>query len=305
MSEHAYTRLISGGDIRDDMASYYATPSPTSDLSRHAGVLPPLSGTAQEASQWARNVLLPVRESVRLGVPLTEDRWDDFRTRSAARVVDRVLMRNSAPVPTVREPAERMIANCYHFALLACSFLRCAGVPARLRYGFVPYLEPGYYEDHCICEVLLGGRWRRLDPDYGFGVDDDDPKTFLGGDETWRLCRSGDLDPETVGGVDLLGNGEQRGLWYVRNNLVRDYAALCKVELHPWDWWGLMIAQDAERPAGLIDEIAVLMADEDAWAQRVKRFEADPLLRPDGRVTVFGDVGNHHEFGEASLPVVW
>jgi transglutaminase-like putative cysteine protease len=304
MNEHGAARRAALS-IGDDIARYYAAPSPTSDLSRHAGLLQLLSGTPQEASRWARNAVLPVREAVRLGLPLTEDRWDDFRTRSVARIVDRVLTRNSAPLSTAREPAERMVANCYHFALLTCAFLRFTQVPARLRYGFVPYLEPGYYEDHCICEVLLGGRWRRLDPDYGFGVDDDDPKTFLGGGEAWRLCRSGDLDPETFGGVDLLGDGEQRGWWYIRNNLVRDYAALCKVELHPWDWWGLMTAQDADRPAGLIDEIAELMADEDAWAQRAARFEADPLLRPGAKVSVFGDVGSHREVGEDSLPAVW
>jgi transglutaminase-like putative cysteine protease len=289
----------------DEMARYYATPSPTSDLSRHASLLPPSSCEPREASDRARNAVLPLREAVRLRLPLTEDRWEDFTTRSAARIVDRVLARNSAPLSAPREPAMRMFANCYHFALLTCAFLRAAGVPARLRYGFVPYLEPGYYEDHCICEVLLGGRWRRMDPDYGFGIDDDDPKTFIGGGEAWRLCRSGDLDPETVGGVDLLGGDEQRGMWYVRNNLVRDYAALCKVELHPWDWWGLMTAQDAERPNALIDEIAALMADEAAWAQRAERFENDPLLRPGASVVVFGEVGSHHESGEAPLPAVW
>lgn len=303
-SEHARAR---GGapPPGGEMARYYAAPSPTSDLSRHAGLLPPPPATPDEACQQARNAVLPLREAVRLGLPFTDDRWDDFRTRSAARIVDRVLARERAPLSAAREPALRMFANCYHFALLTCAFLRARGVPARLRYGFVPYLEPGYYEDHCLCEVLMGGRWRRLDPDYGFGIDDDDPKTFIGGGEAWRLCRSGDLDPETVGGVDLLGGDEQRGIWYVRNNLVRDYAALCKVELHPWDWWGLMIAQDADRPDELIDEIAALMADDSAWAQRAERFDVDPLLRPGASVVVFGEVGSHHEAGETPLPAVW
>jgi transglutaminase-like putative cysteine protease len=304
MTEYAGARR-SALSVGDDIARYYATPSPTSDLSRHAGVLRLLPGTPQEASRWARNAVLPLREMLRMRLPLTEDRWDDFRTRSAARIIDRVLMRNGAPLSAAREPAERMMANCYHFALLACAFLRFTHVPARLRYGFVPYLEPGYYEDHCLCEVLLGGRWRRLDPDYGFGVDDDDPKTFVGGGEAWRLCRSGELDPETVGGVDLIADSEQRGWWYIRNNLLRDYAALCKMELHPWDWWGLMIAQDAERPPEFLDEIAALMAGDRAWAQRTERFLTDPMLRPGPKVAVFGEVGDVHEVGEAELPDVW
>lgn len=40
------------------------------------------------------------------------------------------------------------------------------------------------------------------------------------------------------------------GLGFVRGDLVRDIAALNKVELLPWDCWGLIEARDEELSAG-------------------------------------------------------
>ena len=30
------------------------------------------------------------------------------------------------------------------------------------------------------------------------------------------------------------------GMWFIFGNLVRDLLSLNKIELLPWDWWGLM-----------------------------------------------------------------
>jgi transglutaminase-like putative cysteine protease len=292
--------------VGNDQARYYAAPSVTSDLSRQAAALRLLPGTPAEAGRWARNAVLHVQDVARAGLAMDADRIEDFRTRSASAIVERVLTRDGAPLSARREPVARMTGGCYHFSLLACAFLRHTGVPARLRYGFAPYLKPGMYEDHCIVEVLLGGRWRRFDPRYALEVDDDDPKTFLGGADAWRMCRSGGVDPDLFGTDDMLSDAQARGIWYVRNNLVRDFASLCKVELHPWDWWGLMTAQEDERPDSLIDELAALMLDDGAWADRAARFEIDPLLRPGAKVAVFGELGDvFREAGEVVLPWNW
>ncbi len=302
-------QAASGRDVfavDDGQARYYAAPSVTSDLSRYAAALRLLPGTPVQAGRWARNAALHVQDVARAGLPLDADRIEDFRARSAAGIMERVMRRDGAPLSVPREPGARMVAGCYHFSLLACAFLRHTGVPARLRYGFAPYLKPGMYEDHCICEVLLGGRWRRFDPRYALEVDDDDPKTFIGGADAWRMCRSGEVDPDLFGTDDMLSDAQTRGLWYVRNNVVRDFAALCKVEMHPWDWWGLMTAQEEERPEGLIDEMAALMLDGGAWAERAARFENDPLLKPGQRVAVFGELGDVlKEAGEIVLPWQW
>lgn len=285
---------------------YYASPSPTSDLSRHAGALRMFRGTPEEAGRWARNTVLHVMEAERNGVDLTTDRFSEFTTRSAAQIVDRTLSYSDAPLSVAREPDQKMIGNCYHVTLIACALLRHVGIPARLRYGFAPYLMPGKNEDHCICEILLGGRWRAFDPRYALEIDDEDPPTFIAAADAWLRCRAGEADPELFGTYELLEEGvEYRGWHYLRNNLMRDYAALCKVELHPWDWWGLMTMTDEDRPPELMDELAQMMLDDRQWAERGKRFEADPLVGPSGAVMTMGALAGHIEHRKVPLLAIW
>jgi hypothetical protein len=55
------------------------------------------------------------------------------------------------------------------------------------------------------------------------------------------------------------------GLWFVRGNLVRDLAALNKMELLPWDGWGLIEREDdhlAGEELQILDEVAALTAEQ-------------------------------------------
>ena len=287
------------------MARYYASPSATSGLSRHAGALRMFRGTADDAGRWARNAVLHYKQAARMNVKVTDELFGDFITRSAAQTIDRVLARNHAPLSVPREPHERMLGNCYHQTLLACAFLRHVRVPARLRFGFAPYLMPPKYEDHCLCEVLLGGRWCAFDPSHSLDIGDEDVATFIPAGDAWLRCRTGQADPGEFGSYGMFGGGEERGWNYLRNNLLRDYAALCKVELHPWDWWGLMLRGDQGAPPEMLDELARLALDDDRWAERNTRFETDPLIGPHGTVLMSGELAGHTECRDAPLPATW
>jgi hypothetical protein len=60
------------------------------------------------------------------------------------------------------------------------------------------------------------------------------PRRFVTGGEAWLLCRQQGIDP------DLFGIFEYKGWDFVRGNLLRDLLALNKLELLPWDFWGLL-----------------------------------------------------------------
>ncbi len=237
--------------------------------------------TAEDAGRTARNAILHVAGAHRYRSKLSEDRFAGLDVRSAARIVDHVLGLRDEPLTVKRQPLERMIGNCYHIALFTCALLRSAGVAARARVGFASYLERSKWTDHWICEVRDEGGWRRFDPDGAISFGSASAQRFLSAGEAWTTCRSGDAEPE------LFGIDDSRGWWMIRNNVVRDFAALCKVELLPWDWWGLMVGQDADRPDELIDELSAMCADDAAWTERCRRFADDPLLNPGGRVFVF------------------
>jgi hypothetical protein len=70
------------------------------------------------------------------------------------------------------------------------------------------------------------------------------------------------------------------GAWFVRNNVVRDLAALNGVEALPWDQWGPMDRESAlgEGPADeLVDEVAAVTAAA-SWPRLRRLYESDERL---------------------------
>ena len=275
-------------------AGFYSTASATSDLSRHSDVVEGFGSSAVDAARTACNVVIHVAAVERMRLKLPQQRWEGLDVRSAARIVDHVRALKDTRLVAKREPADRMIGNCHHITLLTCALLRHIGIPARARVGFASYLEEGKYVDHWVCETLDRDGWHRFDPDGLIDLVASSARRFLTGGEAWLACRAGDADPE-IFGIDDAG-----GWWFIRNNVVRDFAALCKVELLPWDWWGLMVGQESDRPDDLIDDLSTMCADDSCWMERNERFGVDSLLNPNGRVFVFRGGAN-----EVDLPEMW
>jgi hypothetical protein len=81
---------------------------------------------------------------------------------------------------------------------------------------------------------------------------------FLVAADAWTQCRAGNADPGKFG----IGFVHMHGLWYIAENLVRDLAALNKIEPLPWDVWG---AQPKH--------VSVLAKVFNALKQQAERFE--------------------------------
>ena len=78
---------------------------------------------------------------------------------------------------------------------------------------------------------------------------------FLAGGKAWQMYRSHKCDPDTFGISNL------HGAWFIRGNLVRDLASLNKLELLPWDAWGLMEKREesiSDSDLSLLDNVAAL-----------------------------------------------
>ena len=65
---------------------------------------------------------------------------------------------------------------------------------------------------------------------------------FLTGGQAWQMCRSGGANPDDFGIFDM------RGPWFMQGDLVRDFLALNKVEILPWDPWGRMSRSEGGNP---------------------------------------------------------
>ncbi len=92
---------------------------------------------------------------------------------------------------------------------------------------------------------------------------------------------------------DHFGIFDMHGLWFVRGNLVRDVAALNRVELLPWDCWGLINGEDAALTAddwALLDRLAALTRGDVAEFEAVRDlYEREPRLRVGNEIRSYVD----------------
>ncbi len=230
-------------------------------------------------------VLQPM-DAEKLGLP--PGRLAENQMRPAAKIVAVLMALGRTPLSLPREADQRVVGTCRHFAVLSCALLRYRGIPARARCGFATYFEPGKGLDHWVTEYWdqHGPRWVRIDSEIlGQQVlshpEDLQPGEFLSGGEAWNAYRDGRIDAGSFGvyGTDNWGAGEIRG------NLVKDLAALNKVEMLPWDVWGRM-KQAYRDEAGadydeLLDEVAAACAADDPVAL-TELYARDELCVPAG-----------------------
>lgn len=224
-------------------------------------------------------------------VTITDDRRDSVHIRPIERILDRLRAEDDSPLATVRKPQQRLPGNCRHFTVLAVAIMRSQGIAARARCGFGDYFGSGWFEDHWVCEYwdATGERWTLVDaqiddvqqaifrPD--FNLLDVPRDRFLVAGTAWQRCRSGLTDPAKFG-LSLLNEG---GLWWVAANLVRDVAALCNMEMLPWDVWGAMPAPtdrfDEDRLA-YFDRLAALTVNPDLnLSDLTEWYERDDRIR--------------------------
>lgn len=222
-------------------------------------------------------------------------RVDEQNLRSAAEVLERAFEISAEPVTATREPADRVVGICWHFAVLYAALLRAQGSAVRVRCGFAGYFDATKWYDHWITERWDGEHWIRDDPqidavqaealDLGFDPHDQQPGQFLSGGEAWLAARAGEVDAERFGVHDMWGMG------FVAGNVVKDFACLNKVELLPWDSWGMI--RDPYRPPpkthlAVLDEIAELAAGDDL-AEIRSRFERDDRVRVPQQIISYTD----------------
>ncbi|WP_405160908.1 transglutaminase domain-containing protein [Nocardia sp. NBC_01499] len=219
----------------------------------------------------APGLVIQPGDARRLGLPA--DRLSENQIRPVGGLVEAILALNPAPLSVGREPEQRVIGTCRHFAVISCALLRYRGIAARVRCGFATYFQRGQGLDHWITEYWHAdeGRWVRIDSEILGQSTLECPEDlrageFLSGGEAWIAFREGRIDADSFGvyGTENWGPAEIRG------NAVKDLAALNKVEMLPWDVWGRMEAayngQTGADYDELLDTVATTTAGDDLAA---------------------------------------
>jgi len=263
---------------------YYAQAGPITHPRQHAARLAELPQDVAGLCRAVQGIVLHRAWAPSYGVDLPPERFGDAQARTVPAVLDRVLELDGRSLTLARPRSDRFMGTCRDFALLLCSALRQRGVPARARCGFATYFEADRYVDHWVVEHWRAAekRWIWTDPQLdAFQLEatkaDFDPLDLPAGrfwtaGRAWQACRLEGADARQFGIFDMWG------LWFVRGNVARDVAALNKVELLPWDGWGMLealgndewpddvvdwldrAAAAAERPDAALDELHALYA---------------------------------------------
>ena len=266
-----------------DPLVYYTLPGVMTSAGEHAGMLKGLPDDIAGLCRVVQQNLLHVHWAKRYGVTLTPEDEQEVQLRRASSMLARIAMQDDRMLTVPRPVEKRLVGNCRDFSVMLCALLRHQGIPARPRCGFGTYFTPDWYEDHWICEVWNDdeARWMMVDAQLdalqiealGITFDPCDlPEgSFIPAGKGWQMCRTGVADPVRFGIFDI------HGLWFVRGNVVRDFASLNRMELLPWDSWGLCDCEPDADDLALLDRVAALtLAGNEAFDDVRALYEAEP-----------------------------
>lgn len=218
--------------------SFYASQGTYSDPGRYLGMLKRVGDGPVEIARWINSFMQHPRGPEAKEREFLPEQVRDLELRSVEQHLSTASERN---LIDNRHGQPKVGGLCRDFALIAVSKFRSSDVPARLRVGFADYLVPGYWEDHWLCEWHDGQKWRRLDVEFApvegiyFDAFDVPSERFITASEAWSRTRN---EPQAASqfGVSSL---DLAGAWFIAGSVFREIAALRKLELKPWDYWGL------------------------------------------------------------------
>jgi hypothetical protein len=274
--------------MANDTFAFYASHSPMTDPGEANALIEPLPNDVPRLSRIIQGLAIydvVARDFYAFDPP--RDRLGEIHLRPIADRLARVMELDDRALHNARDPDRRTLQRCNSFALLLVAMLRAKGAPARSRCGFAAYFNPPNFEDHWVCEYwdARESRWRLADPQIDdvwrarlnirFDTLDLPDGQFLTASEAWRRCRSGEAHEGRFG----ISFANFRGLWFVAGSLVRDMAALNKMEMAPWDVWGAQPGPDEKFDLAFFDELAALTRDPDHTFPGLKRrYEEDDRL---------------------------
>lgn len=253
----------------DTELNYYAQPGPMTDPGRHAELYKDLPTQISELVKTVQGLALHVFWAERYGLKLTPERQAEVNIRPVEEKLTRLLELDPRPVCEPRPLDKKLVCNCRDFSILLASFLRYQGIPARARSGFGVYFLPDHFEDHWVTDYwdAAKGRWVMVDAQIDdlqrqmlridFDTLDLPAGKFIVAGEAWRMIRQQGYDPEKFGIFDY------HGVDFVRGNVFREVLAFNKIEVLPWDVWGLLetpFSDSTDAARELFDRAADLSA---------------------------------------------
>jgi hypothetical protein len=276
--------------LTNNILDFYSSQGLVSDPKEYAAMLNDLPGDIEGLCKSIQGLLIHIFWMDRYGAQVPKERKEaEVNLRAFSRQLVRISELDNRPLSIPRPMETRLVGNCRDFTLFLTAILRHNGIPARARCGFGIYFMPGHFEDHWVGEYWDKDsmRWIMVDAQLDdfqqkqlgiqFNPLDMTPGMFVTGGQAWKKCREGKSDPQQYGIFDM------RGLDFIAGDLVRDFLALNKIEILPWDNWQLIKNEKDFTPdhLELLDRMANLTENPDDNFEEIRRlFETNELIRP-------------------------
>jgi len=157
---------------------------------------------------------------------IPKERWNEsLKYPTVKSALKGLIFYDSRGLVKDREPEDRLMLICRDNATLLASILKYRGIPARVRYGYAPYLIPGFHAGHVIVEVWNEDekRWMLVDPSadmIDFSYDN-----FEFSNEVWLKLQKKEIDPKLYGVP-----GIATGLLPIAAKLINDMASVLGTE---------------------------------------------------------------------------
>jgi hypothetical protein len=300
--------------MAETLLDFYRRPGPMTSAGRYASLFDQMPDDVGALARVVQGLAIHEYAADWYGVSVREERQSESHIRLVEQMLEQLLALDDRPLTVARPPSQRLVGVCHHFMVLLVAMLRGKGIPARGRHGFGTYFNPGYFEDHVVCEYWndAENRWARADPQFDgvwrrkLKIDQDvldvPHDRFLIAGDAWAECRAGTADPAKFG----IFKDNLRGQWFIADNLVHDVATLNKMELLQWDFWGAMPQPDqslSEEELGFFDRLAALTRAADPSLEELRRlYQGDERLRVPP--TVFNALLNRPEEIAATTPAL-
>jgi hypothetical protein len=266
----------------------YRPQTPATDPGREQAAYHVLPPDVRELQQLLPGLVIHLNMEHIYGYKPSSQRRAEASLRRVELMLGRLFEVDGRPLNERREIERRLVGDCRQSTVLICSMLRHTGTSARARAGFSTYFGP-FRGDHWVAEYWSdeAKRWLLVDAELdetlmaASNIDFDPcnvPRNqWLSAAEVWLACRTGG-DDESRYGLDP----SVTGLPYIAAQLLRDLAALRRLEVGPRDRWGVASPGKEHSAADyrLLDDLATALISNDDGQTAAQLF-LDERLRID------------------------
>lgn len=220
----------------------------------------------------------------------------DIEIRYVEKILEKLTQLDNSDLSQARPLNKRVVGSCRDYATLFCAILRYHGIPARTRVAFSAFYFKHFNHDEVVLEYWneLKQKWCLVDPRVteihikqqkliiDFDLLDVPRDQLIVPGLAWQMVRRNPALSDEFCGEDRTKN---KGMWYIRDRLIQDFAALNSVEMQLWDVWGLMFKDRAiendEDQLLFLDHLAELTLDPEKYFESIRE-----LYQRDSRVNV-------------------